>query len=137
MLTSVKLFISTFIILFTIYSYAAAPLAVSGAKSIATKEAKALFDKGALFIDPRRESDWENGRIPDAEHLELSSTFNETTLLKVTDNNKAMPIVFYCNGPKCKRSAQCSELALQWGFTNVFYYRDGFPAWQAAGYPVE
>lgn len=112
-----------------------APMSIDGAVTVDAAKAKSLFDDGVLFIDPRRDSDYEAGRIPDAVHLEMKSRFTEQTLAE--EAGKDDPIVFYCNGPKCLRSAQCSEKAVSWGYKNVYYFRDGFPAWQEAGYPVE
>ncbi|MCG8428964.1 MAG: rhodanese-like domain-containing protein [Chromatiales bacterium] len=114
---------------------AEAPMSVDGTTYVDAAQAKALFDQGAAFVDPRRNSEFEAGRIPDAIHLELKSAFNEAAL---ADNvQKDEPVVFYCNGAKCPRSAKCSEMALNWGYSKVYYFRDGFPAWKAAGYPVE
>jgi rhodanese-related sulfurtransferase len=108
---------------------------VDGATTVDTTKAKELFESGALFVDIRRDSDWEAGRIPDAVHLELKSNFTEQTLSAEVGKNE--PLVCYCNGHSCLRSAECSEKAVSWGFTKVYYYRDGFPAWKAAGNPVE
>jgi rhodanese-related sulfurtransferase len=33
-------------------------------------------------------------------------------------------------------STQASAKALFWGYKKVFYFRDGFSGWKAAGYPV-
>ncbi|MEJ2622861.1 MAG: rhodanese-like domain-containing protein [Candidatus Thiodiazotropha sp.] len=112
-----------------------APLKVDGATTVDAVKAKELFDQGVLFVDPRRISDFEAGRIPDAVSLEMKSVFSEASLAEHAQ--KSDPIVFYCNGPKCLRSAKVSKLAIGWGYTNVYYFRDGFPAWQAAGYPTE
>jgi rhodanese-related sulfurtransferase len=111
------------------------PMSVDGAVTVDTAKAKELFDGGALFVDPRRDSDWEAGRIPGAVHLELKSAFTEEAL--AAEAGKDETVVFYCNGPKCSRAAQASEKAVGWGYAKVHYYRDGFPAWQAAGNPVE
>jgi rhodanese-related sulfurtransferase len=112
-----------------------APMTIDGATTVDSAQAKALFDEGALFIDPRRTSEFDAGRIPDAVSLEMKQAFSETSLAEVA--KKDDKVVFYCNGPKCPRSAMCSEKAIAWGYTQVFYYRDGFPAWKSAGYPVE
>ncbi|MBX2809706.1 MAG: rhodanese-like domain-containing protein [Cellvibrionaceae bacterium] len=111
------------------------PEQVDGATTVDTAKAKQLFDDGVLFVDTRKDSDWDAGRIPDAVHLELKSNFTEASLTAEVD--KSEPIVCYCNGHKCMRSSKCSAKAVGWGFTQVYYYRDGFPAWTAAGNPVE
>jgi len=46
-------------------------------------------------------------------------------------------IVIYCNGASCLRSSKACVKAVEWGYKKVYYYRDGFPAWKAAGHPVE
>ena len=86
-------------------------------------------------MDSRKNSDWEAGRIPDAVHLELKSNFTEAGLS--AEAGKSDPIVCYCNGDSCLRSSKCSKKAVEWGFSKVYYYRDGFPAWKSAGNPVE
>jgi len=111
------------------------PLTIEGASSIDTSKAKELFDKGALFLDVRSNKDWDAGRIPDAVHLELKKVFNEQALSKEAGKDEAM--VIYCNGEKCLRSSKATSMAVSWGFKNLFYYRDGLPAWKKAGYPVE
>jgi rhodanese-related sulfurtransferase len=35
------------------------------------------------------------------------------------------------------RSSNASKKAVEWGYKNVYYFRLGFPAWKAAGYPAE
>lgn len=111
------------------------PETVPGAMTIDTVQAKSLFDSGATFIDVRNDADWEAGRIPGAIHLELDHVFTEASLRAVAGPDQ--PVVMYCNGTKCPRSSQASTSAVGWGFTRVFYYRLGFPDWQASGYPVE
>ena len=111
------------------------PETVPGATTIDTNQAKALFDQGALFVDPRKDSDWEAGRIPGAVHLELNKQLSEETLL--AEATKEEDIVFYCNGVKCLVSTHASEQAVGWGFKKVHYYRAGFPDWKTQGFPVE
>lgn len=111
------------------------PLEVEGAVTIDAQKAKELFDTGLLFVDTRKDSDWEAGRIPDAEHLELKSVFSEASLSEIA--SKDQPLVFYCNGEHCMRSSKACAMAVAWGFRKVYYFRDGFPAWKTAGYPVE
>ncbi len=117
------------------YAGGVSPEKVNGATTIDTLQAKSLFDKGALFVDSRKNSDWDAGRIPDAVHLELKTNFTAESL--ASEASKGEAIVCYCNGHKCMRSSSCSAQAVTWGYSKVYYYRDGFPAWKAAGYPTE
>lgn len=124
--------------LFSIIPVAASelsPTEVKGAMTIDEKAAKVLFDKGAIFVDVRKDSDWNAGRIPGAVHIELKKVLSEHKLLEAVAKNKE--VIFYCNGPKCMRSSKATAKAVSWGFNKVYYYRDGFPSWQSAGYPVE
>ena len=92
------------------------PTNVAGAKTVNAAEAKALFDKGVLFVDVRSNKDWGAGRIPDAVHIELKKVFSEETLTKET--KKSDPVVIYCNGVGCLRSSKASVKAVGWGFTD-------------------
>ena len=111
------------------------PEAVPGATTIDTTTAKALFDTGVVFIDVRTDTDWEAGRIPGALHLELKHVYSVESLGTIVAKDQAM--VVYCNGIQCPRSSEAATKAVVWGFSKVYYYRLGFPDWQAAGYPVE
>ncbi|HEC14933.1 MAG TPA: rhodanese-like domain-containing protein [Rhodospirillales bacterium] len=111
------------------------PETIPGATTVDTAKAKALFDKGVTFIDVRKDSDWDAGRVPGAKHIELKKKLNEASLSAVV--KKDQEVVIYCNGPSCSRSSKASKKAVGWGFTKVYYYRDGFPGWKTAGYPVE
>lgn len=111
------------------------PLSVAGATTIDTAQAKALFDKKVVFVDLRKESEFDAGRIPGAVNLFINTKFNQEALAAKVKKDE--PVVFYCNGPKCPHSAKASEMALGWGYTKVNYYREGLPGWKAAGNPVE
>lgn len=111
------------------------PETIAGATTINVERAKALFDEGVIFIDVRKDKDWEAGRIPDAAHIELKKKLSEASLLEET--GKADKVVFYCNGTSCLRSSKASTQAVGWGFKQVFYFRDGYPAWKTAGYSTE
>jgi rhodanese-related sulfurtransferase len=133
-------FINSIFLLFFLYcpltySVEVSPQTIPGAVSVDASKAKQLFDQGALFVDVRRDSDWENARIPDALHLELKTVFSKESLLE--EAATTTPIVIYCNGEKCLRSSKATILAVEWGFKNIHYFRDGFPAWKQASFPVE
>lgn len=117
------------------FAGAESPLSIDGAETIDTATARALFDKEIAFVDVRKDSDWDAGRVPGAIHLDIKSVYNEGNL--GAEVKKDETVVIYCNGPSCMRSSDASKMAVNWGFSNVKYYRDGFPAWKAAGNPVE
>ncbi len=125
-----------FIFIFSMQSFAAiSPYTINGSTSVDTIRAFELFESGAYFIDVRKDSDWDAGRIPGAIHLELHSNFHEIALS--SEIKKDTPVIIYCNGENCTRSAKAAVKAISWGFTQVYYYRDGFPAWKKALMPIE
>jgi len=88
-----------------------------------------------LFVDVRSSKGYKKGRVPGALFLDLKKGFSKAALLE--EASASDPIVIYCQGPKCKRAAVAVKKALSWGYTTVYYYRDGFPGWKKEGYPVE
>ena len=112
------------------------PEAVQGAKTVSAEQAKQLWLEGASFIDTRKDSDWEAGRIPSALHINIKKPeFNAVNILNYISRDT--PVVSYCNAEKCHRAANAAKKLVSFGFTNVYYYRDGFPSWKNAGYPYE
>ena len=112
-----------------------APMSVDGAITIDAAKAKQMWDKGVTFVDVRPDKDWNAGRIPGAVHLDLDKHLTEESLGK--EVSKDQPLVMYCNGIKCKRSADACAKAVAWGFTKVHFFRGGMPDWKTTGNPVE
>ena len=112
-----------------------APATIAGTTTVTPDEAKALHDRGVVFVDVRGDADWDAGRIPGAHHLALKDEFTEANLAKI--GGKDAELVIYCNGMKCELSNEACTKAVAWGFTKIYYFRTGFPGWQNAGYPVE
>ncbi|MFQ5938217.1 MAG: rhodanese-like domain-containing protein [Acidiferrobacterales bacterium] len=111
------------------------PLTVDGATTVNAQQAKKLYDRGVPFVDVRTSELWEAGHIPGAHLLELLNAFDEASLLKIGAKDSAL--VIYCAGPVCKRSSKACAKAVAWGFQDVYYFRGGFPEWQAAGYATD
>ncbi|WP_173291573.1 rhodanese-like domain-containing protein [Thiosulfativibrio zosterae] len=109
---------------------------VEGAKTIDAQEAKALWLKGAAFIDTRSSSDWETGRIPGALHINVKNPeFNPNYIGQYVA--KDQPVVSYCNAELCHRAQKGAELLVKFGYTQVYYFRLGFPSWKNAQFPYE
>lgn len=134
-----KILTTIFASLFFVIAHAGesiSPKMIEGAITVNSAEAKSLFDQEVLFVDVRKDSDWDAGRIPGAVHLDnKKGVFSEASLS--AEASKDEKLVIYCNGEKCPRSAKGCKDAVAWGFKQVYYFRDGFPAWKSAGYPVE
>ena len=112
------------------------PEQIPGSVTVDVIKAKELFDDGVIFVDVRSDKDWNAGRVPDAEHLDVKTVFTEENLA-ILVANKDDPMVIYCNGHKCQRSEKATKKSVEWGYTNVYYFRDGFPAWKSEDNPVE
>ena len=63
--------------------------------------------------------------------------FNDTVqqqfgqmLMNLTQGNKQIPIVTYCQGPQCWMSYNAALRAIALGYRNVLWYRGGLEAWQ-------
>lgn len=136
MYKKISLFIITILFNSTLWAAGVSPLTIDGATTVSAADAKALFDNGTLFVDVRKNSDWDAGRIPGALHLDIKKG-NFTSAALTEEIAMGDKVVIYCNGESCPRSSKGCKQAVGWGFTNVQYFRDGFPAWKAAGYPVE
>ncbi len=67
--------------------------------------------------------------------LNLPDTKTDCNSLSQIIKAKSNSSVFYCNGPKCGRSAKAVKIALSCGYKNVYWYRDGFNDWLSKGYP--
>lgn len=52
-------------------------------------------------------------------------------LQQVTQGNKSVPMVFYCQSTQCWMSYNAALRAINMGYTQVHWYRGGIEAWQA------
>ena len=109
------------------------PETIKGSTLIDTQDAYNLYQQGIKFIDVRRESHWDIGRIPEAIHLDLEQI---SSLQVLTDSiAKDEQIVVYCNSGFA--ASLLTKKAIELGYSNVYFYRDGFLAWFYNGHPVE
>lgn len=116
--------------------HAEAPVEVSGATFVTIEQAKQLFDEGAVFIDVRDRDAWKTGHIDGALNLDLEA--DEFSVLSLSkDLDRSTPIVFYTSSPLTVNGAVASYVASQWGYSHVYYFRDGYYAWLGQDYPAE
>jgi rhodanese-related sulfurtransferase len=99
--------------------------------------AKEIYDKGhVLFVDSRSQNNFEQGHIPGAVSLPLGQ-FDQMIESFLSKHALDQPMVTYCSGRTCEDSHHLARLLLEAGFTDVRVFIDGFPGWEAEGYPVE
>jgi len=112
------------------------PESVAGATTIGPEKAKELWLKGAIFIDTRKKADWDAGRVPGALHISIKKPeFNADNIANYVTKNQ--PVVSYCNAQLCHRAAKGAKKLVEFGYSQVYYFRSGFPSWKNANYPYE
>jgi rhodanese-related sulfurtransferase len=97
-----------------------------------------LYSKGALFLDARRTSVYEDGHIAGARSFsvwesDIDDKVNALFEERSDPAEQNRPIVIYCSGGACEDSHMLAQKL--WGiqFNNVYVYKDGFPDWQQRG----
>lgn len=96
-----------------------------------------LADESARVFDARSYLEYSVGHIPGSLNVaprpgvELWSSNSEVIEIKRVVQNKAAPIVLYCNGIYCDRSKRLSNKLVAAGFSNVRRYQLGIPVWRA------
>ena len=87
-----------------------------------------------VIIDSRIKSDRRQGFISGS--LSLPDTETDClSLLSIVDR-KETPVVFYCNGPKCRRSDIAVSIASECRYTNIYWFRGGFEEWKEKQYLI-
>jgi rhodanese-related sulfurtransferase len=99
---------------------------------------KILAEKSATVFDARPFMEYSVSHIPSAVNVSAKPGVPISVYVsdiaevgRVVGNNKAAPIVLYCNGPFCGKSKRLSEELLAAGYTNVRRYQLGIPVWRA------
>jgi len=99
-------------------------------------DVNALHDAGALFLDARRTSVYEQGHIAGARPFSVWESDIDEKVKKLfaersDEKQQAQPIVVYCSGGDCEDSHMLAQKL--WGiqFNNVYVYKDGYPDWVA------
>lgn len=101
-------------------------------------EAKKLFDEElVIFLDARSNEEYLSGHISDA-----LSTPILAVVKRDLDMSQLLPggrkiLVTYCSGGLCDTSVELAKELVDIGYKNIFVLEDGYPGWEAAGYPVE
>ena len=88
--------------------------------------------EGAMLIDSRP-----TARKFDLGHIQTAVNIPDSAFDKLAPTllpaDKAMLLVFYCDGPECMLSHNSAFKAEKLGYTNIKVYADGFPDWVKNG----
>ena len=100
-------------------------------------EAKRDFDRGdAVFVDVRSAFTYEAGHIPGALHLSfyVSTAHLREVLASYPADSR---VITYCSGSGCQSSSTLAKRLVEESVRDeVYVLTGGWPAWQAAGFPV-
>ena len=108
---------------------------------ISTEVLEATVATGsAIVLDARPYAEFAVSHIPGAANVApkpgvpMSMYVSDVAEIgRLVGNNKAAPLVLYCNGPHCGKSNRLAgELAAE-GYSNVRRYQLGIPVWRAVG----
>ena len=94
----------------------------------------AVEHENLVIIDSRIESDRRQGYITGS--ISLPDTETDCVSLLPIIGRKKTPTVFYCNGPKCRRSDRAIIIASECGYTNIYWFRGGFEEWKNKNYLI-
>lgn len=105
------------------------------AKTVSAEELVRMMrtEQELQIIDARITSGRKKGYLEGSFHLPDIETNCET--LKNTVPTSSTPVVFYCSSEKCGRSLNAVTIAMNCGYSNLFWFRGGFAEWKAKGYP--
>jgi len=110
-------------------------LAQAGDELVKAPDAKALLDKGALFLDARPRDFWRMSRIPGS--LSLPEEGFDKAFPEVEDRlRRASTIVVYCSGYGCEASHIVARKLREKGFAAAIL-DEGLPAWEDAKLPLD
>lgn len=107
--------------------------------TITLREALALYNDGAYFIDARLEEEFDESHIPGAYFLPAQKIRTKEGLDELSTIPPDITVVIYCVGGECDASTNTRNaiLRLGMGFTDVRILGMGFVDWHEAGLPVE
>lgn len=119
------------------------PTRIPGARVITTSQLANALQQGQQFLLVDAWDDAQHAMLPGAVRITYAGrpgSFNDNTqralrqeLNRLTAGASNYPIVFYRAGAVCWESYNAALRAVAMGFSQVYWYRGGYLAWQAAG----
>lgn len=114
-----------------------APMEIPGATTVDAEGVIALIEStpDLVILDNRSVADYDAGHIEGAIRL-IDTDINGAADLAAHVPSMDAPVLFYCNGLSCGRAANATEMAIDYGYTNVSYYALGMTEWRDLGLPL-
>ncbi len=107
-----------------------------GVKVIDIQKAKKLHAQNAHFYDAREKRHYQKSRIKGAKAVHFDVSKAEYIVIELPKNPKEA-LVFYCYGESCANSYEAALAVRKLGYTNVYWFLNGFNEWQEKGYPTD
>jgi ABC-type phosphate/phosphonate transport system substrate-binding protein/rhodanese-related sulfurtransferase len=109
------------------------------------QQVKNLLAQGVKLFDVRPQAHYREAHIPGA--INVTYQMNSPKEVDYDDSvdafdisklpqDKNTPIIFQCNGAECWYSYKAARYMLKRGYTKIYWFRTGLPAWKEAGYPL-
>ena len=122
------------------------PASLQGVKNVNAEEVKRMLDAGVPVIDTRVAAEYAEKTIKGAKSVPykeksakepgFDASQDQFDLSKLPQD-KAAPLVLFCNSGECWKSYKASVVAVKAGYTKVHWFRGGFPEWSAKGLPTQ
>jgi rhodanese-related sulfurtransferase len=87
-----------------------------------------------VLIDSRIPADRNEGYIEGSISLPDIETSCQSLAKVIPEVHN--PVMFYCNGIRCGRSARAAAIARDCGYSNIYWFRKGMEEWQEKQYPL-
>ncbi len=127
-------------------SDAPTPARIEGAKVIGVEEAERLLAQQPKIFDVRIRADYGRGHLPGAtimpfkeksrRHPDFDPAADRFGIMQLPSDKNA-PVLFYGDGPDDWPSYKAARIAAMAGYSQIYWLRDGYSAWQKGGYAVE
>lgn len=122
------------------------PPTLEGATVVTAEQVKQLMEKSTPVIDTRVANEYAEEHIKGAKSVpykeksakekNFDASQDSFDLAKLPQD-KAAPLVFYCNAGECWKSYKASVTAIKAGYKKVHWFRGGMPEWKNKAYPTE
>lgn len=118
----------------------------AGTQLVDAAEVQKLQTTGAILVDARKAAEYADATIKgalsvpyDPETSTKSVNFDPSQdkydLSPIPDKNKTY--IVFCNASACWKSFKLVTVMARAGYTQLHWYRNGFPDWKARNLPIE
>ena len=122
------------------------PEVLAGVTIPTAEQVRQLMAQGVPLFDVRPVAHYREAHIPGAvnvpyqmnslKEVDYDDAVDAFDLNKLPKDKNA-PMIFQCNGAECWYSYKAARYMAKRGFTKVYWFRTGLPAWKGAGFPVQ